>query len=45
MAATDKTRVSKPSTIKENDQGQLAAKKGISREVITELSKIKDEPQ
>ena len=34
MAATDKTRVPKPSAIKENEQGQLVAKKGISREVI-----------
>ena len=44
MAATDKTRISKPSEIKENDQGQLVAKKGVSREVIEELSKIKGEP-
>src|SRR3954453_11119716 len=44
MAATDKTRIAKPSTIAEDDQGQLIAKKGISREVIDELSKIKDEP-
>ena len=40
MAATDKTRVAKPSPIKENEQGQLVAKKGISRDVIEELSKI-----
>ena len=45
MAATDKTRIAKPSTIAEDDQGQLIAKKGISREVIDELSRIKDEPQ
>src|ERR671916_4678 len=44
MAATDKTRVAKPSPIKENEQGQPVAKKGISREVIEELSRIKDEP-
>src|SRR4029078_1233697 len=44
MAATDKTRVEKPSPTKENEQGQLVAKKGISREVIEELSKIKGEP-
>src|ERR687893_650569 len=44
MAATDKTRIAKPSPIKENEQGQLVAKKGISREVIEELSKIKGEP-
>src|SRR5688500_19457173 len=44
MAATDKTRVQKPSAIKEDEQGQLVAKKGISREVIEELSKIKGEP-
>src|ERR687895_2639429 len=45
MASADKTRVPKPSTIKENEQGQLVAKKGISREVIEELSRIKDEPE
>ena len=44
MAATDKTRIPKPSAIKEDEQGQLVAKKGISREVIEELSKIKGEP-
>ncbi len=33
MAATDKTRIAKPSPIVEDDQGQLVAK-GISREVI-----------
>ena len=44
MAATDKTRVQKPSPIKENEQGQLVAKKGVSRDVIAELSKIKGEP-
>ena len=41
MAATDKTRIAKPSPIKENGQGQLVAQKGVSREVIAELSKIK----
>ncbi len=45
MAATDKTRIPQPSPIVEDEQGQLVARKGISREVITELSKIKDEPQ
>src|SRR5918992_1832679 len=45
MAAPDKTRVPKPSTIKEDEQGQLVAKKGISHEVIEELSKIKGEPE
>ena len=44
MATTDKTRIPKPSPIKENDQGQLVAKKGISREVIEELSRVKGEP-
>jgi hypothetical protein len=44
MAATDKTRVTKPSPIVEDEQGQLVAKKGISREVVEELSKIKGEP-
>jgi Fe-S cluster assembly protein SufB len=43
MAATDKTRVPK-STIKENEQGQLVARRGISREVVQELSRIKGEP-
>src|SRR6476661_3363920 len=45
MATNDKTRIAKPSPIVEDDQGQLVAKKGVSREVIQELSKIKDEPQ
>src|SRR5919199_2603100 len=44
MAATDKTRIPN-STIKENEQGQLIAKRGISREVIEELSRIKGEPE
>src|SRR5947208_17057765 len=43
MAATDKTRIPN-STIKEDEQGQLIAKRGISREVIDELSRIKGEP-
>ncbi len=45
MATPDKTRIPKPSPIHEDDQGQLIAKKGLSREVIEELSKIKEEPQ
>ena len=45
MAAKDKTRIAKPSPIVEDEQGQLIAQKGISREVIEELSKIKGEPQ
>jgi Fe-S cluster assembly protein SufB len=44
MAATDKTRVQKSSPIIEDEQGQLVAKKGISREVVEEMSKIKGEP-
>src|ERR687896_710323 len=44
MAATDKTRIAKPSPIKENEQGQLVAKKGLWREVIEELSRVKGEP-
>ena len=44
MAATDKTRITKPSPIVEDDQGQLKARTGVSREVIEELSKIKGEP-
>src|ERR671916_3404217 len=43
MATPDKTRIPKASPIKEDEQGQLVAK-GISREVIAELSKIKGEP-
>ena len=44
MASTDKTRVQKQSPIAEDEQGQLVAKKGISREVVEEMSKIKGEP-
>jgi len=44
MASTDKTRIQKPSPIHEDEQGQLVAKKGISREVVQEMSKIKGEP-
>jgi Fe-S cluster assembly protein SufB len=44
MASTDKTRIQKPSPIQEDEQGQLVAKKGISREVVQEMSKIKGEP-
>src|SRR3954466_6007524 len=43
MAATDKTRIP-TTTIKEDEQGQLVAKRGISREVIEELSRVKGEP-
>jgi Fe-S cluster assembly protein SufB len=45
MAATDKTRIAKQSPIAEDDQGQLVARTGISREVVDELSRIKGEPQ
>ena len=34
MATIDKTRIAKPSPIVEDDQGQLRARKGISREVV-----------
>src|SRR6201993_1985303 len=44
MAATDTTRITKPSPIVEDEQGQLRARQGISREVVQELSKIKGEP-
>jgi Fe-S cluster assembly protein SufB len=44
MASTDKTRIQKPSSISEDEQGQLVAKHGISREVVEEMSKIKGEP-
>ena len=44
MATVERTRITKPSPIVEDDQGQLRARQGISREVISELSKIKGEP-
>ncbi len=44
MATIDRTRIDKPSPIVEDDQGQLRARQGISREVVGELSKIKGEP-
>jgi Fe-S cluster assembly protein SufB len=37
-------RITKPSAIEEDEQGQLVARKGISREVIDELSRVKGEP-
>src|SRR3954466_11280288 len=43
MAATDKTRIPK-TAIKEDEQGQLVAKRGISRGVVQELSRIRGEP-
>ncbi|HEV2724092.1 MAG TPA: Fe-S cluster assembly protein SufB, partial [Thermoleophilaceae bacterium] len=45
MAANDKTRIPPSSPIVEDEQGQLIAKKGLSREVVAELSKVKGEPQ
>jgi Fe-S cluster assembly protein SufB len=45
MAATDKTRIAKPSPIVEDDQGQIRARKGISRSVVEEMSKLKGEPE
>src|SRR6202171_6164898 len=44
MATIDRTTITKPSPIVEDDQGQLRARRGISREVGSELSKIKGEP-
>src|ERR1700682_5105774 len=44
MATIDRTTITKPSPIVEDDQGQLRARRGISREVVSELSKIKGEP-
>jgi Fe-S cluster assembly protein SufB len=44
MATADRTRITKPSPIVEDEQGQLKAKKGISRDVVVEMSKIKEEP-
>ena len=44
MATIDKTRIPN-NPIKEQSDGSLVAKNGISREVVVEMSKIKDEPQ
>ncbi len=44
MATIDKTRIPN-STVKETADGEIVAKNGISREVVTEMSKIKNEPQ
>jgi Fe-S cluster assembly protein SufB len=45
MATVESTpRVTSPSAIEEDEQGQLVAPKGISREVIEELSRVKGEP-
>ena len=44
MATIASTKISKPSPIVEDEQGQLRARQGISREVVSELSKIKEEP-
>src|SRR5437764_6024970 len=48
MATVDRTAdrpsITKPSPTVEDDQGQLRARQGISREVVAELSKVKGEP-
>ncbi|MBJ7355492.1 MAG: Fe-S cluster assembly protein SufB [Thermoleophilaceae bacterium] len=44
MATIDKTRIPN-NPIKEQSDGSLVAKNGISREVVIEMSKIKNEPQ
>src|SRR5438876_11952857 len=48
MATVDRTaevpKIAKPSPIVEDEQGQLRARQGISREVVSELSKVKGEP-
>jgi Fe-S cluster assembly protein SufB len=44
MATIDKTRIPN-NPIKEKSDGSLVAKNGISREVVIEMSKIKNEPQ
>jgi Fe-S cluster assembly protein SufB len=44
MATVDKTRIPN-NPIKEQADGSLVAKNGISREVVVEMSKIKNEPQ
>jgi Fe-S cluster assembly protein SufB len=36
--------ISTPSAIKENTQGQLIAQKGLTREVVEEMSRLKQEP-
>lgn len=44
MATVDKTRI--PSTtVKEQSNGSLVAKNGLSREVVEEMSRIKGEPE
>jgi Fe-S cluster assembly protein SufB len=45
VAVTDSTRIVKPSPIVETEQGELVARRGVSLDVIRELSKIKGEPQ
>jgi Fe-S cluster assembly protein SufB len=45
LAATDRTRIARPSSITEDEQGQLVAKRGISREVVEEMSRMKEEPE
>ena len=44
MATIDKTRIPN-NPIKEKSDGSLVAKNGISREVVIEMSKIKNEPK
>src|SRR5438128_11907000 len=44
MATIDRTKIAKPSPIVEDEQGQLRARQGISRDVLSELSKVKGEP-
>src|SRR5437660_8770664 len=44
MATADTTRITRPSSIVEDEQGQLRARTGISREVVEEMSRIKGEP-
>src|SRR5215469_8854345 len=44
MATIDRTKTAKPSPIVEDDQGQLRARQGLSREVVQELSNVKGEP-
>ncbi len=44
MATIDKARIPN-NPIKENSDGSLVAKNGLSREVVIEMSKIKNEPK
>ncbi|MBJ7348115.1 MAG: hypothetical protein JHC87_06055, partial [Thermoleophilaceae bacterium] len=44
MSTDQKTRVPN-STLEETDNGTIVAKRGISREVVIEMSRLKGEPE